>query len=112
MKYTNEEMVSEILKRSDKVRDERRKKSSLYLGAASAVLLAALIAVIGFMPTGMSGGYTENTMYGAFLLGREAGGYVIVALLSFALGITVTLITQKYRRTGEGLGSSGKDPCA
>ena len=73
MKYTNEEMVSEILKRSDKVRDERRKRNNLYLGTASAVLLAALIAVIGFMPTGMSGGYTENTMYGAFLLGREAG---------------------------------------
>ena len=108
MKYTNEEMVSEILKRSDKVRDERRKRNNLYLGTASTVLLAALIAVIGFMPAGMSGGYTENTMYGAFLLGREAGGYVIVALLSFALGVIVTIITQKYRKTDEGLNGTGR----
>ena len=97
MKYTNEEMVSEILKRSDKVRDERRKKNSLYLGTASAVLLAALIAVIGFMPAGMSGGYTENTMYGAFLLGREAGGYVLAAVIAFVLGIVVTLLLIKRR---------------
>ena len=108
MKYTNEEMVSEILKRSDKVRDERRKRNSLYLGTASAVLLAALIAVIGFMPTGMSGGYTENTMYGAFLLGREAGGYVLAAVIAFVLGVTVTLLAVKRRGADTRSGSDDK----
>ncbi len=108
MKYTNEEMVSEILKRSDKVRDERRKRNNLYLGTASAVLLAALIAVIGFMPTGMSGGYAENTMYGAFLLGREAGGYVLAAVIAFVLGVTVTLLAVKRRGADKRSGSDEK----
>ena len=35
---------------------------------------------------------------GAMILGPETGGYVIVALLAFALGIVVTIQIQKHRQ--------------
>ena len=100
MKYTNEEIIGEDLKRSDKVRDERNRRSTRYLATASAVLFAALIAVIAFAPSGMSGTYAGGTVYGSLLLGREAGGYVLAAVIAFVLGVTVTILCLKHRSNG------------
>ena len=47
------------------------------------------------------GASVRPTALGAFLLGPEAGGYVIVALIAFALGIALTLAAQKYRRMNQ-----------
>ena len=86
--------------------DEIRRRSSLYrekkqirrLSLLAAGLGALLMMVLMFAP-GVSGTVGKSSsLLGATILGPEAGGYVIVALLSFALGITVTLITQKYRK--------------
>ena len=44
------------------------------------------------------GAEVHGTALGAFLLGPEAGGYVIVALLAFMLGIVAALLAQKHRR--------------
>ena len=108
MKYTKEEMVSEILKRSDKVRNERKRRTVRCLGAASAALFAALVIVIGVMPAGMSGTYAENTRYGAFLLGHETGGYVLAAVIAFVLGVTVTLLALKRRGSDSRSGPEDK----
>ena len=97
MKYTDEEMVQEILKRSKKVQEERRKRASGILAGISAALFVALIAVIAVLPTRITGAYSEGTVYGAFLLGREAGGYVLTAVIAFVLGVTVTLFAMKRR---------------
>ena len=40
----------------------------------------------------------RGTALGAFLLGPEAGGYVIVALIAFALGIAAALLAQRHRQ--------------
>ena len=96
--------------------DEIRRRSSLYrekkqirrLSLLATGIGALLIAVLVFAP-GVSGTVGESSsVLGATILGPEAGGYVIAALLSFALGIIVTLITQKYRKTDEGLSSTGR----
>ncbi|MCR5684957.1 MAG: hypothetical protein K6G81_05975 [Lachnospiraceae bacterium] len=97
MKYTNEETVNEVLKRSSKVRKEREKRAERVLAGAGTALLAALIAVIAFLPRAGEGAQAVGTVYGSFLLGREAGGYVLAAVIAFVLGIVVTLLLIKRR---------------
>ena len=85
MKYTNEEMVSEIMKRSEKVQNERKRRTYSYLAGAGAVLFTALIAIIALIPADIAGPQNSETLYGSFLLNRAAGGYVLVALIAFVM---------------------------
>ena len=97
MNYSDEDALKEILKRKDTVIRKRRSKACRYLGTASALLFAALITVISaFHGASVSG--PDSTIYGAFLLGREAGGYVLAAVIAFVLGVVVTLFCIKYRQ--------------
>ena len=41
---------------------------------------------------------TDNSVYGSLLLGAEKGGYVLVALVAFVLGVMVALLCIKCRR--------------
>ena len=97
MKYTDEEMLSEILKRSVRVCDERRRRACRYLAGAGAALLIALITAISYIPERMAGSYTGGSLYGSLMLGREAGGYILAAVIAFALGVVVTLLCQRLR---------------
>ena len=100
-----EEQMSEIRRRSSLYRE---KKQIRRLSLLAAGMGAMLVMILMFAP-GVSGPVGESSsLLGATILGPEAGGYVITALLSFALGIIVTLITQKYRKTDEGLSSTGR----
>ena len=43
----------------------------------------------------------EETAYGPFLLPSAAGSYVLVGVAAFALGVLVTLLCLRARRSGE-----------
>lgn len=91
-----EDQISEIRRRKSLYTTKKQARRLSYLATGMGLLL---IAVLMFAP-GVKGtvGLTGSHL-GATILGPEAGGYVIVALLSFALGILITIITQKYRNT-------------
>lgn len=100
MKYTAEEELNEIMRRSRKVslRKERRKVQiqTCLTGAFSLLVIAVLILLPkGTMMT------TKQSVYGAFLLSGESGGYVLVALISFVLGCMVAFLCMKYKRLRE-----------
>ena len=100
-----EDQMDEIRRRSSLYR-EKKQISSLSL---LAMAIGAMLMVVLMLALGVSGTVGKSSsLLGATILGPEAGGYVIAALLSFALGIIVTLITQKYRKTDEGLSSTGR----
>ena len=100
-----EDQMDEIRRRSSLYR-EKKQISSLSL---LAMAIGAMLMVVLMLAPGVSGTVGKSSsLLGATILGPEAGGYVIAALLSFALGIIVTLITQKYRKTDEGLSSTGR----
>lgn len=97
MKYTSEEALSEIMVRSSRIALHRAKRSCRILSGATGALAVALILVIGVLP-GKLGLSKANTVYGAFLLSPESGGYVLTALIAFVLGVTVTLMCRRYRK--------------
>jgi len=90
-----EAKLDEIFRRAEAVRRRQEENRARLLGGAAAALALALIVLIG----GFAGRGTEirGTALGAFLLGPEAGGYVLVALIAFALGIAAALLAQKHR---------------
>ena len=96
MKYTSEEALTEILRRSEQlVRRRNRRIDRLLAGFASA-LLAGLVLVISLLPGGSGASHT-GTVYGSFLLSAEAGGYVLAAVIAFVLGIVFTLLCIRRR---------------
>ncbi|MCR5092457.1 MAG: hypothetical protein K6B72_00575 [Lachnospiraceae bacterium] len=97
MKYTDEEILKEALQRSKDVLRRRRERTGRVLAGTCAVLLAALIAVIGLMPAHLTGTYSESSLYGSLMLGRETGGYVLVAVIAFLLGVIMTVLCMKLR---------------
>ena len=98
MKYTTEEALAEIMRRSEQVSIRRNRCACRRLSGLTGALLAALVLVIAVMPGGGATAPTEP-VYGAFLLSREAGGYVLAAVLAFALGVAVTLLCLKRKQS-------------
>ena len=97
MKYTNEEALAEIMRRSDQIKIRKSCRAYKVLSCVSGVLFFVLVFMIALFPkdiTATSGG----SVYGAFLLSRESGGYVLVAVIAFVLGIAVTLLCLKYTK--------------
>ncbi len=98
MNYSDEDALKEVLKRKDKIIRRRSSKTCGYLAAAGTALFAALVTVISVLPAGSATPVSGGSIYGAFLLGREAGGYVLAAVIAFILGVVVTLLCIKYRQ--------------
>lgn len=98
MKYTTEEALSEILRRRDRVVLRRDRSVLRILSVLTCGLFAALVLVIALQP-GRAAEAPIGSVYGSFLLGPDAGGYVLAAVVAFALGVTVTLLSLRYRKT-------------
>ena len=94
-------MLDEVFRRAEGIQRRHTRRQAQLLGIAAFGLLFALFVMIGNLAGGAS---VHPTAMGAFLLGPEAGGYVIVALLAFALGVVVALAAAKRKqakRSGE-----------
>ena len=93
-----EDQMAEIRRRSLLYREKKQIRTLSLLTSGLGVLL---VAVMMFAPEVSGTVEKSSSVLGSMILGPEAGGYVIVALLAFSLGIMVTIITQKYRKTDE-----------
>ena len=91
-----EAKLDEVFRRAEDIRRRHEERLTRLLGGATAVLALALIVIIGAFAG--RGAQIHGTTLGAFLLGPEAGGYVIVALIAFVLGIAAALLAQRHRR--------------
>ena len=104
-----EDQITEIRRRSLLYREKKQIRALSFLASGIGVLLMAIM----ILAPGVSGTVGISSSHlGATILGPEAGGYVIVALLAFTLGIIVTIITKKYRKTDEmqdGMWKAGKE---
>ena len=93
---SNEELMKGILERKKAYQAQKQFRHLAIAGAGLGILLvAALIFAPGIRGSNPAQGPVSTL--GATILGPEAGGYVIVALLAFALGIVVASAIQKKK---------------
>ena len=97
MKYTTEEALAEIMQRRDQIILRRDRRACRMLSGTAGALFAVLVLVIALLP-GKATVSSSGSVYGSFLLSQEAGGYVLAAVIAFALGVCVTLLCLRYRR--------------
>lgn len=92
---SNEDLMRGVLHRKAVYLAQKQARKLTAVGAGLAVLLMITLMIA----PGISGSVEQHTAsaMGATILGPEAGGYVLVALLAFALGIVITLLIQKRR---------------
>ncbi len=99
-----EEQMKEINRRRTIYTEQKKIRR---LTGLATVLGILLISAMLYIPGVRGNVETVNLSYlGSTILGPEAGGYVIVALLAFALGVTVTLMIQKKRKINESTGKA------
>lgn len=98
---SHEERIAEVRRRiTEKERHKRHKQRQLAtvscIVACLAVIIGASFAMPGIsgqMTPGMSSGYETAYETAATILGGDAApGYIIIGLLSFLLGVCVTIL--------------------
>ncbi len=92
-------MTEEIMKRIEVQKKKQEKIKTSLLGGLTTGMVFLLTVVIHVF-SGESAAEAGYSVMGAFLLGPETGGYILVAVLAFLIGILVTLLTQRYRNSG------------
>ena len=96
MKYTTENALKEIKRRGKLIKQKHEQRITNILTISAFFSLIALFAVIGtFSGTEVS---EMQTAYGSFILSAKAGGYVLAAVLGFALGVAVTLVIKYLKK--------------
>ena len=85
-----------LVKQRVRENTRRRKRRGIYgLSAACMLLFAALIQAAG---TAVGPGQPEALgVFGAMLLRQDAGGYVLVAVVSFAAAAAITALCFRLR---------------
>ena len=85
-----------LVKQRVRENNRRRQRRGIYgLSAACMLLLAALMQTVG---TVVGPGQTATWgVFGAMLLREDAGGYVLVAVVSFAAAAAITALCFRLR---------------
>ena len=97
MKHDIDEMLREVTMRSDTIIKRRETVKMRMLSGITVMLTVVLVSVVSVL-SGVYGVNSQRSVYGSFLISEETGGYILVAIIAFTLGVIVTLLTQKYRR--------------
>ena len=100
---TNEERLQQIFRRTEALRlRQRRQKQRLLDAACLTVCLLAVGALGVCIPQLMGGagpGSISHASGAASLIGSSAAlGYILMGLLSFLLGVSVTVLLVRLRR--------------
>lgn len=99
---TDKEIATEALRRAEELRRQTRKRQArLYVGVATA---ACLILVVGLsvtlstmLPDADHQIGQANKYSATLLLSGGMGGYALMGVIGFMLGVVVTLMARKLR---------------
>lgn len=94
---TAEERIKLLHERAGSLKRQSDRKIVKTLGATS-TFLCVLLAVFIVRLTGMAHSMGSGGFAGASLLSESAGGYVLVAVVSFAAAVLVTVWCIKKRK--------------
>lgn len=92
--------VALVNKRVRQLRRRREKRAAGALGALCLALLGSLVGTMSLLTRGAPA--AESGMYGSMLLYQDAGGYVLVGVVSFTAAVVITALCMrsKYKNRG------------
>ena len=96
MRFDNEQMIAEILKRGEKIRRNKEKRSIKILSGEFFLIAAALVFTIVLAARSIPSAASES-QFGAFMLNAEVGGYIAVAVIAFLAGVVLAVLISKKR---------------
>ena len=96
-----EERIDRMHKRTEELKKRHKMTVLVGTGTLSAFLGIILIAVSVYI-IGGSGVITDTAMAGSSMLAESAGGYVLVAVISFTAAILITAFCLKSRMRKKG----------
>ena len=98
-----EEQMKEIKRRKDIYQAMKSLRRKMIAEAVSAgACIALIIAVVCFLPElRQASEQAPIRQYGSMILALPAVGYVLIGLLSFALGVAVAFLCQHWKQRKE-----------
>ena len=105
--YNTAKRVALVKQRVRENTRRRQRREVISLSAACMLLCAALTQAVG---TVVGPGQPEAWgSFGAMLLREDAGGYVLVAVVSFAAAVVVTVFCTRLRKNNNQEGQTKED---
>ncbi|MDL2238296.1 DUF4179 domain-containing protein [Christensenellaceae bacterium OttesenSCG-928-K19] len=98
---TNKEITKEVQRRIAELREQKTKrKGRIYAAVSVAACIVLVVGLAVALPNIVPDTSPESLdMYNATLLaGSGAGGYVLIGVIGFVLGVVVTLLFSKIKK--------------
>lgn len=95
--YDTNERVAQVKERAMRIRRKKGKRAIRGLSTLCLALCCCLVGVLGEVSGGFRSAAEVQGMTGATLLSESAGGYVLVAVISFLVAVVFTLLCVKLR---------------
>ena len=95
--HSTEQRLALVEARTRALARQRTQRRAAGLSALSGCLLLGLVLLIGQLG-GLKHDVVSGSMAGSSLLADSAGGYVLVALLSFAAAVIITTVCIRQRQ--------------
>ena len=78
-----------------------KKRMHEYHRRLSVLCTLLFLSLVGAMGIMQSQPINVTGMYGTILLHEDAGGYVLVAVISFTVAVVITALCIKFRKRGQ-----------
>ena len=89
--YDTEKRIELVKKRMHEYHRRQERRTVCRLSVLCTLLFLSLVGAMGIM----------QRMYGTILLHEDAGGYVLVAVISFNVAVVITALCIKFRKKGQ-----------
>ena len=96
--YDTEKRIELVKKRMHEYHRRQERRTVCRLSVLCTLLFLSLVGAMGGIqsqPINITG------MYGTILLHEGAGGYVLVAVVSFTVAVVITALCIKFRKRGQ-----------
>lgn len=97
MKYEVDAALCEIIQRKKKLMLKREQLRFHFLSASSVAVSLAFITAITILGR-VEQATSMYSPYGAFLISPQTGGYILVSVLAFSAGVTITLLAKHHKK--------------
>ena len=96
--YDTKTRIALVKKRMHEYHCRQEWRTVCRLSVLCALLFLSLVGAMGIM---QSQPINATGMYGTILLHEGAGGYVLVAVISFTVAVVITTLCIKFRKRGQ-----------